>query len=55
MLGALYLRIVGTSIECYKYLEPLLNDYRKLKFKNRQGSMWINGWMDGRINGQMDG
>ena len=51
VLGALYLRIVGTSIECYKYLEPLLNDYRKLKFKNRQGSMWINGWMDGQING----
>lgn len=57
MLGALYLRIVGTSIECYKYLEPLLNDYRKLKFKNRQGSMWIkwtdgkNKWIDGRKKG----
>ena len=37
-LGALYLRIVGTSVECYKYLEPLYNDYRKIKYKNRQGS-----------------
>ena len=37
-LGALYLRIVGTSVECYKYLEPLYNDYRKIKYKNREGS-----------------
>lgn len=37
-LGAMYLRIVGTPLECYKYLEPLYNDYRKLKMKNRQGS-----------------
>ena len=37
-LGAMYLRIIGTGLECYKYLEPLYNDYRKIKFKNRQGS-----------------
>ena len=41
-LGALYLRIVGTSVECYKYLEPLYNDYRKIKYKNRQGSKNAN-------------
>ena len=34
----MYLRLIGSSVECYKYLEPLYNDYRKLKFKNRQGS-----------------
>jgi pre-mRNA-splicing factor 38A len=37
ILGAIYLRIIGTAAECYKYLEPLYNDYRKIKYKNRQG------------------
>ncbi|XP_014289675.1 pre-mRNA-splicing factor 38A [Halyomorpha halys] len=36
-LGALYMRLVGSSIECYKYLEPLLNDSRKLRHQTRQG------------------
>nr|CAG4652182.1 EOG090X0DXI [Triops cancriformis] len=36
-LGAFYMRLVGTSIECYKYLEPLLNDFRKLRYQNREG------------------
>jgi pre-mRNA-splicing factor 38A len=37
-LGTIYMRIVGSSIDCYKYLEPLLNDYRKLKMMNTMGS-----------------
>uniref|UniRef100_T1JGX1 Pre-mRNA-splicing factor 38 n=1 Tax=Strigamia maritima TaxID=126957 RepID=T1JGX1_STRMM len=37
VLGALYMRLVGTSLDCYKYLEPLYNDYRKLKRQNRSG------------------
>lgn len=37
-LGALYMRLVGSSIECYKYLEPLLNDSRKLRQQNRDGA-----------------
>ncbi|NWT81442.1 PR38A factor, partial [Lanius ludovicianus] len=37
MLGALYLRLTGTAIDCYKYLEPLYNDYRKIKYQNRNG------------------
>uniref|UniRef100_A0A1X7TZJ9 Pre-mRNA-splicing factor 38 n=1 Tax=Amphimedon queenslandica TaxID=400682 RepID=A0A1X7TZJ9_AMPQE len=41
-LGALYLRIVGTSVECYKYLEPLYNEYRKIKYKNRQGKFELS-------------
>lgn len=36
-LGAYYLRLTGTSIEMYKYLEPLYNDYRKLRFMDREG------------------
>ncbi|NXD90146.1 PR38A factor, partial [Chaetorhynchus papuensis] len=37
MLGALYMRLTGTAIGCYKYLEPLYNDYRKRKRQNRNG------------------
>ncbi|XP_054576537.1 pre-mRNA-splicing factor 38A isoform X3 [Eptesicus fuscus] len=37
MLGALYMRLTGTAIDCYKYLEPLYNDYRKIKSQNRNG------------------
>jgi len=37
-LGAFYMRLVGTSLECYKYLEPLYNDYRKLKRKSTDGA-----------------
>ena len=41
-LGAFYLRLVGTSVECYKYLEPLLNDYRKIRTQKRDGSELIS-------------
>ncbi|XP_059120199.1 pre-mRNA-splicing factor 38A-like [Peromyscus eremicus] len=37
MLGALYMRLTGTAMDCYKYLEPLYNDYRKIKSQNRNG------------------
>jgi hypothetical protein len=37
-LGAFYMRLVGTSVEIYKYLEPLYNDYRKMKYLNRDES-----------------
>uniref|UniRef100_A0A2C9K8S3 Pre-mRNA-splicing factor 38 n=1 Tax=Biomphalaria glabrata TaxID=6526 RepID=A0A2C9K8S3_BIOGL len=36
-LGALYMRLTGTSVDCYKYLEPLYYDYRKLKVIDRNG------------------
>ncbi|XP_043277442.1 pre-mRNA-splicing factor 38 [Venturia canescens] len=36
-LGALYMRLTGTSLDCYKYLEPLFNDNRKLRHQNKQG------------------
>lgn len=34
-LGAFYLRLTGSSLDCYKYLEPLYNDNRKLRRQNR--------------------
>jgi len=33
LLGAFYLRLVGKSSEIYQYLEPLYNDYRKVRKK----------------------
>ncbi|XP_050356784.1 pre-mRNA-splicing factor 38 [Nymphalis io] len=36
-LGAFYMRLTGTSLDCYKYLEPLYNDNRKLRRQNRDG------------------
>ena len=35
-LGALYMRLTGTSIACNKYLEPLFNDNRKLRCQSNQ-------------------
>ena len=40
-MGAMYLRLVGDSLECFKYLELLYNDYRKLKRKNRNGGAYV--------------
>ncbi|KAG9302150.1 hypothetical protein G9A89_020584 [Geosiphon pyriformis] len=40
-LGAFYLRLVGTSLEIYQYLEPLLNDYRKLRRRTLGGDFDI--------------
>ncbi|CAL9003311.1 unnamed protein product, partial [Prunus brigantina] len=31
ILGAFYLRLTGTDTDVYQYLEPLYNDYRKLR------------------------
>jgi hypothetical protein len=30
-IGAFYMRLVGKALDVYQYLEPLLNDYRKLR------------------------
>ena len=38
----MYLRLVGTSMEVYNYLEPLYNDYRKLKIMNRNGEFELS-------------
>jgi pre-mRNA-splicing factor 38A len=41
-LGAYYLRLTGTTLDCYKYLEPLLNDYRKIRIQNRDGKFELS-------------
>ncbi|KAL0810929.1 hypothetical protein ABMA28_010226 [Loxostege sticticalis] len=40
-LGAFYMRLTGSSVDCYKYLEPLYNDNRKLRRQNRVGQYEI--------------
>ncbi|VDN41310.1 unnamed protein product [Gongylonema pulchrum] len=40
-LGAMYIRLTFSSIEVYKYLEPLYNDYRKLRMMNKDGRFEI--------------
>jgi len=37
-LGAYYMRLIGSGLDCYKYLEPLYNDYRKIRRVNRDGT-----------------
>lgn len=41
-LGAFYMRLTGTALDCYKYLEPLYYDYRKIKRQNRAGGKKFN-------------
>jgi len=41
-LGAYYLRLTGSSLDCYKYLEPLLNDYRKVRMQRRDGKFELS-------------
>ena len=31
MLGAFYMRLVGKPLDVYQYLEPLYNDYRRVR------------------------
>uniref|UniRef100_A0A7I4C3Q0 Pre-mRNA-splicing factor 38 n=1 Tax=Physcomitrium patens TaxID=3218 RepID=A0A7I4C3Q0_PHYPA len=37
ILGAFYLRLVGKPTDVYQYLEPLYNDYRKLRRRTSEG------------------
>lgn len=39
-LGAYYLRLTGTALDCYNYLEPLLNDFRKIRCQDRNGGKY---------------
>ena len=48
-LGAYYMRLVGTSVDIYKYLEPLFIDYRKMKYINLEGNFVLTH-MDEFIN-----
>lgn len=46
-LGTFYLRLTGTSLDCYKYLEPLLNDFRKIR---KQVGLLIGEILNGNLN-----
>jgi len=37
ILGAFYMRLVGTSVDVYNYLEPLYNDFRRIRVKTDEG------------------
>ena len=41
-LGAFYMRLTGKPVEVYQYLEPLYNDYRKLRRRLADGSYTIS-------------
>uniref|UniRef100_A0A803KNW5 Pre-mRNA-splicing factor 38 n=1 Tax=Chenopodium quinoa TaxID=63459 RepID=A0A803KNW5_CHEQI len=41
ILGAFYLRLAGTDSDIYLYLEPLYNDYRKLRMKKPDGQFLL--------------
>ncbi|KAL6547949.1 U4/U6-U5 snRNP complex subunit prp38 [Orobanche hederae] len=41
VLGAFYLRLTAADIDVYRYLEPLYNDYRKLRFKSNDGKFTL--------------
>lgn len=42
LLGAFYLRLVGRPLEVYQYLEPLYNDYRKLRLRDAEGNFVLS-------------
>jgi pre-mRNA-splicing factor 38A len=37
LLGAFYLRLVGKPAEIYEHLEPLYNDYSRIRFRDDTG------------------
>lgn len=41
VLGAFYMRLVGRPVEVYQYLEPLYNDYRKIRRRVPEGTFVI--------------
>ncbi|KAG9130816.1 hypothetical protein Leryth_016961 [Lithospermum erythrorhizon] len=41
ILGAFYLRLTGTDVDVYRYLEPLYNDYRKLRLRLSDGNFTL--------------
>lgn len=41
ILGVVYYRFVFSSIKIYKTLEPLLSDFRKVKIRQRDGSVGL--------------
>lgn len=54
VLGAFYLRLTGTDIDVYRYLEPLYNDYRKLRHKSPDGRKYSYDLSISRISPDFD-
>ena len=42
LLGAFYLRLVGKAVDVFNYLEPLLNDYRRVRVRDASGGFSLN-------------
>lgn len=42
LLGAVYMRLVGRAIDIFNYLEPLLNDYRRVRIRQRSGGFALS-------------
>ena len=40
--GAFYLRLVGRALDVYNYLEPLYNDYRRVRTRMADGSFALS-------------
>ena len=34
--------LAGTSLDCYQYLEPLLNDFRKIRTQDSEGAYHLS-------------
>lgn len=41
-LGATYMRLIGEGLDVYKYLEPLYNDYRKIRRQDKNGGFFLS-------------
>lgn len=42
LLGAFYMRLVGRAVDVYQYLEPLLNDYRRVRVRAAGGTFELS-------------
>lgn len=42
LLGAFYMRLVGRPLDVYQYLEPLYNDYRKVRVRTLLGKQELS-------------
>mmetsp|Transcript_19285 Transcript_19285/g.49459 ORF Transcript_19285/g.49459 Transcript_19285/m.49459 type:complete len:419 (+) Transcript_19285:78-1334(+) len=51
-LGAMYFRMVGKAVDVYNYLEPLLNDYRRLRQLGDKGFevVYMDDFVDKLLN-----
>jgi pre-mRNA-splicing factor 38A len=47
-----YIRLTASGVECYRTLEPYLNDYRKLRQRTQNGFMltYIDEYVDALLH-----